>query len=151
MKKIVQKEKLAKVVNTRFPRIANYLKKLNKTKTLEQNSYNIVITLILHKVFFNTITTEENTNCIIEYIKEHYLRDYIILSQNAVPKTTFDFLLLKATANYKNEQDILDVTEEDLIQQYSQYNIDKLVNLKENLLKTYEAIKKEYKSIEIEE
>ena len=151
MKKQITKEALAKVVNTRFPRIANYLKKLNKTKTLEQNSYNIVITLILHKIFFNTITTEENTDYIIDYIKEKYLRDYIILSQQVVPKTTIDFLLLKVSANYKNEQDIFDVTEEELVKQYQLYNTDKLVNLKENLLKVYEAIQKEYKSIEIVE
>ena len=125
MKRKITKEKLAKVINIRFPRITNYLKKLNKTSNIKDNTNNIAISIIIHKLFLNTITTKETTDYIVNYLKENYIKEYINLVEINL---TIEQLEILIDENKK------------------EYN-----DLNDNELKLYEVIKKEYKSIEIVE
>lgn len=125
MKRKITKEKLSKVINTRFPRITNYLKKLNKTNNIEDNTNNIAISIILHELFLNTITTKEATDYIVNYLKENYIKEYINLVEINL---TIQQIEKKIDENKKEYNDLSD-----------------------NELKLYEVIKKEYKYIEIVE
>lgn len=125
MKRKITKEKLSKVINIRFPRITNYLKKLNKTSNIKDNTNNIAISIIIHKLFLNTITTKETTDYIVNYLKENYIKEYINLVEINL---TIEQLEILIDENKK------------------EYN-----DLNDNELKLYEVIKKEYKSIEIVE
>jgi len=130
MKKQVTKEVLAKVVNTKFSRIANYLKKLNKTTNIKDNHLNVAVTIVLHKIFFNTITSEEITDYLLNYLENNYIKEYINLVEE-------DITL----------EELKEITNE----LYIKYNSDNLSNIKDNIKKVYEAVQKEYKSIEIVE
>ena len=130
MKKQITKETLAKVVNTRFPRIANYLKKLNKTTNIKDNHLNVAVTIALHKIFFNTITTKEINDYLIEYLENNYIKEYITLVEEDI--------------TLEDLKEIIDTI-------YTKFNNDKISSIKDNNKKVYEAIQKEYKSIEIVE
>ena len=65
MKRKVNKEKLAIIINKRFPRIANYLKKQNKSKDIETNHLILCITYNLYRIYLNTITDNETTKDIL--------------------------------------------------------------------------------------
>jgi hypothetical protein len=126
MKRKLTKEKLAILVNKRFPRIANYLKKLNNTKTIKENNYNIAMTIALHKVYLSTITTQEIIDYIINYLMNNYINEYIKLVEEDITIDQIKTLLLEMPSD---EKELID----------------------KNVLKVYKAIEKAYKTVEIVE
>lgn len=126
MKRKISKEQLAIIVNKRFPRISNYLKRLNKTKTINENTDNIAMSIALHKIFFYKIATKEVIDYIITYLKENYIKEYLQLVEE-------------------------NITINDIEQEISKMPTNEIDINETNAIKVYKAIQKEYKSIEIVE
>lgn len=149
MKRNIKKEKLALIINKRFSRITNYLKKLNKTKTIQQNTFNIVLSIILHDIYLNTITNQNTSNFIIEHLKNNYVNEYIKLVEYQIDNSIIESLLLEMKKIIKTEEDIFNINEDLLISLFITCDIKEFENLKNNIIKTYNAIKKAYKYVEI--
>lgn len=129
MKRKVNKEKLAIIINKRFPRIANYLKKQNKSKDIETNHVILCITYNLYKIYLNTITDNITTNDILLYLENNYIKDYIKLVDNINIKDLKELI----TSTY------ITITNKQLIENINEQSI----------VNTYNAIKKSLNYIEI--
>lgn len=129
MKRKVNKEKLAIIINKRFPRIANYLKKQNKSKDIETNHVILCITYNLYKIYLNTITDNITTNDILLYLENNYIKAYISLVDNITIKDLKEII----TSTY------LTITNKQLIENINEQSI----------VNTYNAIKKSLNYIEI--
>ena len=129
MKRKVNKEKLAIIINKRFPRIANYLKKQNKSKDIETNHLILCITYNLYKIYLNTITDNITTNDILLYLENNYIKDYIKLVDNITIKDLKEII----TSTY------ITITNKKLIENINEQSI----------INTYNAIKKSLNYIEI--
>ena len=129
MKRKVNKEKLAIIINKRFPRIANYLKKQNKSKNIETNHVILCITYNLYKIYLNTITDNITTNDILLYLENNYIKDYIKLVDNINIKDLKEII----TSTY------ITITNKQLIENINEQSI----------VNTYNAIKKSLNYIEI--
>ena len=142
----ITKEQLSIVINTRFPRIANYLKQTTKSKT---SKILLSITYTLHKIYLNTLTDSNTTNYTLNYLESNYIKTYINKTDIKTDISTIKELNDLLSSKYQKEQDILNLNEQELITLLSNYeDISYLINLKQNILNTYHTIKKEYKDIQ---
>lgn len=118
MKRKVNKEKLAIIINKRFPRIANYLKKQNKSKDIETNNLILCITYNLYKIYLNTITDNITTNDILLYLENNYIKDYIKLVDNITIKDLKE-IITSTSITITNKQLIENVNEQSIVNTYN--------------------------------
>lgn len=144
------KEKLAKVINTRFQRIANYLKKQTKTKTIKENHFNVCMTYVLHQVVLTNAFDELTTKYILDYLENNYITKYIELVENDISSQEIKEILNNLNI-YNKEENLNNLEESKLINTLKPYiDITNLVNIKESILKTYNTIKSQYQHIELD-
>ena len=151
MKFKTSKEKLSKVINKRYTRISNYLKKQTKTKDMETNHINVAITYTLHKIYLNTLTNNENVEYLLNELSNYIETNYInLLEEN---KTTIEYI--KEISNeiynkYNNEETLLTINNKDIADILSKYkDLSNIDNLSTSIINTYNAIEKNYKYIEL--
>lgn len=143
----ITKEQLSPVIDTRFPRLANYLKTSTQSKT---SLIILTITYTLHKIYLNTITDTYTTEYILNYLKLNYITKYINNTDTKTDISTINHLINTLSSKYTNELDIENLNEQELINLLTPYeDISQLKDLKQNILNTYNAIKKEYKDLRI--
>ena len=144
------KEKLAKVINTRFQRIANYLKKQTKTKTIKENHFNVCMTYNLHQIVLTKTFDELTTKYILDYLESNYITKYIELVENDISLQEIKNII-KTLNKYNNEDSINNLEEQELINILKEYiDISNLVSIKESIIKTYNTIKSQYQYIELD-
>ena len=150
MKRKTNKEQLAIVINKRFSRIANYLKKQTKTKTIKENHFNVCMTYILHQIALNNLFDKEITNYILNHLENNYITKYIDLVENDISLQKIKDIIKKLTI-YNNEEKIYNINETEIKNTIKTYiDITNLVDLKNSIIKTYDSIKKEYQYIELD-
>lgn len=118
MKRKINKEKLAIIINKRFPRIANYLKKQNKSKDIETNNLILCITYNLYKIYLNTITDNITTNDILLYLENNYIKDYIKLVDNITIKDLKE-IITSTYITITNKQLIENINEQSIVNTYN--------------------------------
>lgn len=143
----ITKEQLSPVIDKRFPRLANYLKTSTQSKT---SLIILAITHTLHKIYLNTIIDTYTTDYILNYLELNYITKYINNTDTKTDISTINQLTDLLSSKYITELDLENLHEQELINLLTPYeDISNLKNLKQNILNTYNAIKKEYKDLKI--
>lgn len=143
----ITKEQLSPVIDKRFPRLANYLKTSTQSKT---SLIILAITHTLHKIYLNTIIDTYTTDYILNYLELNYITKYIKNTDTKTDISTINQLTDLLSSKYITELDLENLHEQELIKLLTPYeDISNLKNLKQNILNTYNAIKKEYKDLKI--
>ena len=143
----ITKEQLSPVIDKRFPRLANYLKTSTQSKT---SLIILAITHTLHKIYLNTIIDTYTTDYILNYLELNYITKYIKNTDTKTDISTINQLTDLLSSKYITELDLENLHEQELINLLTPYeDISNLKNLKQNILNTYNAIKKEYKDLKI--
>ncbi|MGN0967578.1 MAG: hypothetical protein ACI4OP_08405 [Candidatus Coprovivens sp.] len=143
----ITKEQLSPVIDKRFPRLANYLKTSTQSKT---SLIILAITHTLHKIYLNTIIDTYTTDYILNYLELNYITKYIKNTDTKTDISTINQLTDLLSSKYITELDLENLHEQELINLLRPYeDISNLKNLKQNILNTYNAIKKEYKDLKI--
>lgn len=143
----ITKEQISPVIDTRFPRLANYLKTSSQSKT---SLIILAITYTLHKIYLNTIIDTYTTAYILNYLELNYITKYINNTDTKTDISTINQLTDLLSSKYITELDLENLNEQELINLLTPYeDISNLKNIKQNILNTYNAIKKEYKDLRI--
>lgn len=151
MKIKVNKEKLSKVINKRYIRISNYLKKQTKTKDMETNHINVAITYTLHKIYLNKIANNENVEYLLNELDKHIVNNYInLLEENKINIEYIKEISNEIYKTYNSEELLLNINNQDIFNILSKYkDLSNIDNLSNSIINTYNVIKKNYKYVEL--